>query len=131
VLTCTERLFRVIATPDARAEYAFRLEEALRDAMNTRDATARVAIFACLRNVATTEPTVAWLRAVWANQTGIPGLQLAEDDRIVLGRWSWPFEATATFYGSRASKPVLPIVSRVSRLSSRPYRRTQMSVPDS
>jgi aminopeptidase N len=84
VLTCAQRLFWVVVTPDVRAQYAGLLERALCDLVDARDDTAKGALFACLRHVATTEGTRHWLHALWSGDAIITGLPLSEADRIAL-----------------------------------------------
>jgi aminopeptidase N len=84
VLACTERLFWIFVPPEQRMEQAGRLEESLQTSGNSRGTTARAALFACLRNIATTDRAVSRLRAIWSDDAMTPGFELAEDDRIAL-----------------------------------------------
>ena len=69
-----------------RARVAPRLEEVLQDRASParRRQSLKSAWFSALRDVAITEPTVAWLEKVWRKTETVPGLTLAEPDYITL-----------------------------------------------
>ena len=70
-----------------RQALAPRVERVLRAGLNRARAQGpKGAFFATLRIVATTPPTIAWLRSVWQEHTRVPGLTLAETDHIALAQ---------------------------------------------
>ena len=76
--------WRFLPAPE-RARVAPRLEEALKTGLaGAQTQSLKSAWFSALRDVAITEPTVAWLEKVWRKTETVPGLTLAEPDYITL-----------------------------------------------
>jgi Peptidase M1 N-terminal domain len=72
-------------TPAQRAERAPALEALLRSRLDAAtDPGLKSTWFGTLRNMATTTPTVTWLRALWQRDATIPGLPLVEADETAL-----------------------------------------------
>jgi aminopeptidase N len=72
-------------TPTQRVERAPTLEALLRSRLDAAtDPGLKSTWFGTLRNVATTTPTVTWLRALWNREATIPGLPLVEADETAL-----------------------------------------------
>ncbi|MBR9989723.1 MAG: hypothetical protein KFH98_08215 [Gemmatimonadetes bacterium] len=78
-------IFWQYLTPAERAGTAATLERLLWNGIaDAADASAKASWFGALRNVATTQATIARLYAVWAQTDSIPGLPLAERDYTAL-----------------------------------------------
>lgn len=70
---------------EARRREAPRVESVLKAGLdNAQSSSLKAAWFGALRDVSTTPATIAWLRSVWARETSVPGLALAEPDYIAL-----------------------------------------------
>ena len=87
ILIYLDRLFWIFRGPQERAECAERLERALRARLNAPGASSvKAALLACLRAVASTAPTIEWLRRLWSGDSQLGGLTLGEADHIVLAQ---------------------------------------------
>ena len=85
ILTYIERLFWVFMSAEARASQAKSLGAMLRASLGSvTSASAKAALFACLRSVAMTDTMLDWLRGLWMGDVRIDGLPLSEGDRIAL-----------------------------------------------
>ena len=85
LLLDTERLFWIFISDQHRATQAPALETSLRSAIDgVSTASAKAAVLACLRRIATSRETVEWLRALWWGEAEVKGLEMSEADRIGL-----------------------------------------------
>jgi aminopeptidase N len=76
--------WRFLSASERQAR-ATTLEKLLQDGLSSaKTASQKASWFNALRNVATTPPTLAWLRRVWEKQEQVPGLPLAEADYTTL-----------------------------------------------
>ena len=72
---------------DAETRKSLAIETHLREGLDKAQTQSRKAAwFNALRDVATTEPTLAWLERVWRKTESVPGLELAEPDYITLAQ---------------------------------------------
>jgi aminopeptidase N len=70
-----------------RTALAPRVEQVLRAGLAAANTSSlKGAYFSTLRDLALTPRTLAWLTSVWQGRTRVPGLTLAEADRIVLAQ---------------------------------------------
>jgi aminopeptidase N len=80
-----DRLVWIFLEPASRAAHAASLEAALHATLGrAANPTAKAALAACLRSVATTPSGYEWLEDLWTGRKGIDGLSLGEADRISL-----------------------------------------------
>jgi aminopeptidase N len=85
ILSYTRQAYWKFLKPAERAQLAAPLEQVLKDGLfGARTSSLKSAWFSALRDVAVTEPTVAWLEQVWRKTETVPGLTLAEPDYITL-----------------------------------------------
>jgi aminopeptidase N len=85
VLGDIERIYWVFLSREQRSLCAKRLAAILRAAAGSAASTsAKTAVFACLRAVATTDATIEWMRGLWGGQSRGDGPLLTESDQIAL-----------------------------------------------
>jgi aminopeptidase N len=72
---------------DPKMRQKIPIEPLLREGLDKAQTQSRKAAwFNALRDVATTEPTLAWLERVWRKTESVPGLELAEPDYVTLAQ---------------------------------------------
>jgi aminopeptidase N len=85
ILNDIERTFWLFLSDQERHAASTRLEAALQLRLDRQEpVTAKAAVFASMRAVATTNHAVDWLRALWSDDVRIDGLTLREADYVAL-----------------------------------------------
>ena len=87
VLSYTQQAFWKFSGDAERARRAPAVEQALRAGLaDAATQSLKGAYFSALRDMATTDDTIAWLVRVWKGDETVPGLTLAETDFIALAQ---------------------------------------------
>jgi aminopeptidase N len=87
VLGYLERTYWKYLGAEERLALAPKLEAVLRGGLaNAEGSSRKSAWFAALRDMALTEPGVAWLERVWGRKEPVPGLTFSENDEITMAQ---------------------------------------------